>query len=70
MASQCCVLSRGNGDDNVDFIALTHIPGQNGRYFSDDIFKCIFVYEKSCVLIKISLKFNTKGPIDKNLALI
>ena len=32
-------------------------PGKNGRHFADDIFKCIFVNEKFCILIKISLKF-------------
>ena len=38
-------------------------PGQNGRYFTDDIVKCIFVNEKFCILFKISLKFVPKGPI-------
>ena len=32
-------------------------PGKNGRHFADDIFKCIFLNEKFCILIKISLKF-------------
>ena len=41
-------------------------PGQNGRHFVDDIVRCIFVNEKFCVLIKISLKFVPKGPIDNN----
>ena len=40
-------------------------PGQNVRHFADDIFKCIFVNEKFCILIKISLKFIPDGPIDK-----
>ena len=30
--------------------------GQNGRHFPDDIFKCIFMNEKFCILIWISLK--------------
>ena len=30
---------------------------------ADDIFKCIFVNEKFCISIKISLKFVPKGPI-------
>ena len=38
--------------------------GQNGRHFADDIFICIFVNEKFDILIKISLKFVPKGPID------
>ena len=29
-------------------------PGQNGHHFADDIFKCIFVNEKVCILIQIS----------------
>ena len=31
--------------------------GQNGSRFADDIFRCIFVNEKFCILIGISLKF-------------
>ena len=45
------------------------IPGQNGRLFTDDIFICIFVNERFCILIRISLKFVPKGPIDNNPAL-
>ena len=41
-------------------------PGQNGRYFADDIFSCIFVNERFGILITISLKFIPNGPIDKN----
>ena len=49
---------------------LTHLTGRNGRNFTDDIFICIFVDEKFCILIKISLKFVHKGPINNNTALI
>ena len=28
-------------------------PGQNGHHFADNIFRCIFVNEKFCMLIKI-----------------
>ena len=45
-------------------------PGQNGHHFADDIFKCIFVNEKFCILIEISLKFVPKGLIDNNPALV
>ena len=39
--------------------------------FADDIFKWIFVNEKFfCILIKISLKFVPKGPIDNKAALV
>ena len=43
---------------------------QNGRLFTDDIFRCIFVNEKLCILVKISPTFVPKGPIDNNLALV
>ena len=45
-------------------------PGLNGRHFPDDIFKCIFMNEKVCILIEISLKFVPKGPINNILALV
>ena len=45
-------------------------PGQNGRHFTDDIFRCIFVNEKCCVLIKILLKFVPKGPVESISALV
>ena len=45
-------------------------PGQNGHHFADNIFRCIFMTEKFCILIKISLKFVPKGPIDNNPALV
>ena len=49
---------------------LTHRPGQNGRHFPDDIFRCNFLKEKFCVLTKISLKFVFDGPINNNPALV
>ena len=45
-------------------------PRQNGRPFADDIFRCIFVNEKFCIWIKISLKLIPKGPIGNNPALV
>ena len=42
----------------------------NGHHFANDIFKCIFVNEKFCVLVKISLTFVPKGPIDNPPALV
>ena len=38
-------------------------PGQNGCHFADNILKCIFMNEKFCISIQISLKFIPKGPI-------
>ena len=51
---------------------LTHLPtpGQNARHFADDLFRCIFVNEKVCILIKISLKFVPMGPVNNNPALV
>ena len=45
-------------------------PGQNGRHFANDTFRCIFLNEKLCILFKISLKFVPKGPIDNDTALV
>ena len=43
---------------------------QNGRRFADDIFKCFFLNEKFCIVIRISLEFVPKGPIDNKWALV
>ena len=39
-------------------------PGQNGRHFPDDIFKCIFLNESEWISIRISLIFVPKGQIN------
>ena len=39
-------------------------PRQDGRHFADDIFICIFFHENCYILIKFSLKYVRKGPID------
>ena len=44
--------------------------GQNGRHFTDDIFRCIFVNKKFCILIKFSLKCVPKGQINSIAALV
>ena len=49
------------------YILNSYSPEQNGRHFSD-IFRCIFVNEKFCILIKISINFVPKGLIDNNSA--
>ena len=38
--------------------------------FTDNIFKCIFINEKFCIFIQISLKFVPKGPIDNMSVLV
>ena len=45
-------------------------PGQYGRHFSDDIFRCIFVNEKFGISIKIWQKFVPNGPTDNNPELV
>ena len=39
-------------------------PDENGSHSADDIFKHLFLKEKFHILIKISLKFLPKCPID------
>ena len=39
-------------------------PGQNGRHFADDIFKCVLLNENVWITINKSLKFVPKGPIN------
>ena len=64
---QKCLL-RGNIGD---IMWLTDLPLDKMATNSEDIFRCIFVNEKFCILmIKISLKFVPKGPIDNNPALV
>ena len=46
----------------VNFSVNTLRPRHNGRHFTDDIFKCIFLNENIWILIKISLKFVPNGP--------
>ena len=45
-------------------------PRQNGRHFTDDIFKCIFLNENVRIPIKISLKFVPKGQINNIRTLV
>ena len=45
-------------------------PRQNGRRFADNTFKRIFLNENVIILIKISLKFVPKDPIDNIPALV
>ena len=45
-------------------------PRQSERHFADDIFMYIFLNENCCILIKFSLKYVRKGPIDNNPALV
>ena len=44
-------------------------PRQNARHFANDIFKCLFLNENIYILIEISPKLDTKGPINNVPAL-
>ena len=48
---------------------LTHWGRRNGRHFADDIVKYIFLNENAWILIEISLKFVSKGPVNNIPAL-
>ena len=43
---------------------------QNGCYLTNNIFKWIFFNENVCILIKISLKFVPRGPINNIPSLV
>ena len=63
-----------NENATLKFNAPPHPPtqtkGQSRHHlFAHDIFKCIFMNEKFCISIHISLKFVPNGPIDNNTAL-
>ena len=49
---------------SIGTIVNTLRPRQNGRYFPDDIFECIFLKENVLIPIKISLKLVPKSPIN------
>ena len=45
-------------------------PRQDGRYFADDVLKCILLNENAWILLKIPLKLVPKGPINNIPALV
>ena len=45
-------------------------PRQNGRQFTDDLFKCIFLNENVWISIEVSLKFVPEGLINNIPALV
>ena len=65
-----CHWSMSMWQHNLTSLVNTLRPGQNGRHFADDIFKCIFLNENIWISIKISLKFVPKGPINNIPALV
>ena len=57
---------RRNGADFVHTLRRR----QHGRHFADDTFKHIFLNENVRILIRISLKFVPKGPINNIQSLV
>ena len=56
---------------SVYILHLNHLPlNTMAAILADDIFKWIFMNEKFCILISISLKFVPKGPIENKSALV
>ena len=53
-----------------EYFMTPHVFTHWGRHFADTIFKCIFFYENCSILIKASLEFVPKGPINNNPALV
>ena len=49
---------------NSIYLFNTLTQRQNGHHFPDGIFQCIFLNENPWILLKISIKFVPKGPID------
>ena len=45
-------------------------PRQDGRYFADDVLKCIFLNENVLISLKIPLKFVPMGPINNIPAMV
>ena len=52
------------------YLINTLRPRQNDRHFADDVFKSIFLNENVWIMLKISLKFVPKGPINNNPLLV
>ena len=68
---------------DMEFISMMHCvdsyellwintlrPSRNGHHFPDDISKRAFLYENARILIKISLNFVPRGPINNISALV
>ena len=49
---------------------MTLRPRQNGHHPPHDIFKRIFMNENCCIVMKISFKFVSQGPINNSPTLV
>ena len=71
-----------SGENSIDLVLQQHgslitgrslntlRPRQDGRYFADDVLKCIFFNENVWISLKIPLKFVPKGPVNNIPALV
>ena len=58
------------GQMDINSWTLTHLDLDKMAPIPQTIFRCIFVTEKFCILIEISMKFVPKGLIDNNPHLV
>ena len=58
------------GRHSLNYPFNTLRPRQNGRHFTEDLFKYIILNENIWISIKISLKFVPKVPINNNAVLV
>ena len=63
-------VNTGPGKWNLFILINTLRPRQNGRYFTDDVFKWIFLNENAWISLKISLKFVPKVRINNIPAMV
>ena len=67
-------VNKGSGNGLVPYcvkpLVNTLRPRQNGRYFPDDRFKCIFLNQNVWIPIKVSLEFVPEGSINNIPALV
>ena len=72
LKSPLCQISSESLSDIVqsEDVFNSSTPGQSGRPLADNVFRCIFINENFCILIKIALKYVSKGPIENNPELV
>ena len=66
---KCFKMTTPSAASDANFVQMT-FSFQNGNHSAENIFRCIFMNQKICIFIKISLKFVPKVPIDNNRALV
>ena len=59
-----------NMNIRLEMVLNTLMLIQNGCHFADNVFKCIFLNENIQISIRISLKFDPKGPLNNIPALV